>query len=80
MTLEHNPHLNVYDTVKQTLEDYDPYGWKSDESRQRAIDTNEIWTLQWFQDTPIGSYSIAAPTLEELLEIADRVGDEHSRR
>lgn len=70
LTLEHNSARSYYQTVGQSLEEQDEWDWPSIEARQRAIDTNEIWTLVWFPETAVGSYSIAAPTLEELLSFA----------
>jgi len=72
--LEHNPNRDVYDVVGQWVEQNDslecPADWKDAEQKSRAIQTNELWTLQWYPSTPIGSHFIAAPTLEELLTFA----------
>lgn len=72
--LEHNVHKDYYDSPEKAIEDMDslecPPDWESTEHKARAVTTDQIWTLQWYPDTPIGSYSIAAPTLEELLEFA----------
>jgi hypothetical protein len=74
--LTHNNHKGSYETAKERIEKYeeneiyDLSDWKDKESRQRAIDTDEIWDLQWYPDTPVGSYKVLAPTLEELLELA----------
>ena len=70
--LEHNVHKDVYDSAKQWMEESgDNYAWADDESRERAVLTDEIWTLQWYPDTPVGFYAVAAPTLEELLKLAN---------
>lgn len=70
--LGHNEHRNYYQTVPQWLENYgEHFDWASDEARQRAIDTGEVWTLQWYPETPIGFQAVAAPTLEELLAFAN---------
>jgi hypothetical protein len=42
------------------------YSFRSPEERQECCNTNSVWTLQWYPETPIGSYSISAPTLEKL--------------
>lgn len=74
LTLEHNIHKNYYQTVVEHLADLngDLYDWPSDEEKQRAIDTNELWTLQWYPKTPIGFNAVAAATLEALLEFANQ--------
>ena len=70
--LQHNDHKNVYETAVQWIVDNDWCDWESEEAKQRAIDTDEIWTLQWYPDTPVGFYALAAPTFEELLEWANK--------
>jgi hypothetical protein len=73
LTLEHNRHKDYYQSASEWWTEElarhgeDAWNWPSDEARQRAIDTDEVWLLQWYPHTPIGSYSIAAPTLAELL-------------
>ena len=70
--LTHNRHRDYYETVEELLAKVDHIDdeWASPEARQRAIDTGELWELQWYPRTPIGSHSIMAPTLEELLAFA----------
>lgn len=69
--LTHNDHTINYHTVADEIKDrsyYDLCSWVSQEERQKAIETNELWTLQWYPRTPIGSYAIHASTLEALME------------
>ncbi len=74
MTLTHNRHLDYYDTAAQFIaDDRNAFNFKSAEAVRRSIDTNEIWELQWYPDTPIGYYSVAAPTLDEVLVYAFEV-------
>lgn len=74
MFLEHNAHKNIYQSVKDwILEDNSMLYWESAEHKERAIESDEVWTLQWYPDTPIGFYMIAAPTLEELLKYAKKM-------
>ncbi len=72
--LEHNDCRNVYEDVATwVISDSEracPYAWKDANQKQRAINTNEVWTLQWYPETPIGFHAIAAPTLPELLEFS----------
>lgn len=39
----------------------------SPEARQKCIDTNSIWTAQWYPQTPVGFCTLHAPTFEELI-------------
>jgi len=73
--LTHNKHKDFYKTAEEEIIDQQAVDWESEEAKQKAIDTNEIWELQWYPDTPIGSYCIAAPTLEELLKFAENEED-----
>lgn len=71
LTLAHNEHLDYYTTVKEEIEDrpdwYRDDDWVSLEEKQKAIDTNEVWTLQWYPDTPVGFHKLHASTLEALM-------------
>ena len=75
--LTHNEHLNYHETAEQYLSDAASRSasanWKDDESKQRAIQANEIWELQWYPRTPVASYCVAAPTLQEVLSLAIEV-------
>ena len=73
MYLTHNQHRDYYQTVEQALAEgnyYDDSDWVSPEQRARAIETDEVWALQWYPHTPIGSYSMLAADLDVLLQAA----------
>lgn len=81
LELEHNQHKNGYQTVAKWwayLESWEGGiaipEWESQESKRRSMETNEIWTLHWYPETPIGFNYVAAPTLEELLNFANKYG------
>lgn len=74
LTLVHNEHKSVYRTVQQSI-DAEDHGytlgcWVSPEQRQKAIDTNECWTLQWYPQTPNGFCILSAADLDVLLTAA----------
>lgn len=71
--LQHNEHRDVYESVEQWIANNEMYEWENGKAKQRAIDSDEIWSLQWYPDTPIGFHAVAAPTLEELLKLANSV-------
>jgi len=71
LDISHNECRLNYQTVEQYLEN--PFGepvFETPEERQEAIDTNEIWVIQWYPDTPIGFYWVAATTFEGALALA----------
>ncbi len=74
MFLRHNEHKGYYKTVQQAITDDDfGYGgdaWVSPEQRQKAIDTNECWSIQWYPDTPVGFHVLSAADLDVLLAAA----------
>ncbi|RWE37426.1 hypothetical protein [Mesorhizobium sp.] len=37
--------------------------WISTEERQKAIDTNSVWEIQWYPQTPVGFCRIKASSL-----------------
>jgi len=72
LALRHNDHLGVYETVQQQIDDEhcDYRNWVSEEQKQKAIDTNDCWTLHWYPNTPVGFYTLAAADLDILLQAA----------
>lgn len=73
LSLEHNDHKSCYETVEQWdlgFGDHPFYEWVSPEQRQKAIDTDSVWTLQWYPDTPVGFCALAAADLDVLLTAA----------
>lgn len=75
LMLGHNDHKGDYLTAADVVAEWDschwaPF-WPSEEAKQRAVATDEIWTLRWYPYTPVGQLYIAAPTLEELLAFAE---------
>jgi hypothetical protein len=72
--LTHNDHKSVYRTVQESIDDesfgYCDDDWVSPEQKQKAIDTNDCWTLQWYPDTPVGFCKLSAADLDVLLAAA----------
>lgn len=69
--LTHNEHRDYYDKLDQFIADHNLAGdFKSPEALQRALDTDECWVLQWYPNTPVGFFRVAAPTLDEVLALA----------
>jgi len=76
--LTHNAHKDYYETAKERIEsehpaiDDDEY-FISLEDKQKCIDTDELWELQWYPDTPVGFYKVIGSTLEIVLEAAQEI-------
>lgn len=72
--LTHNEHKSDYQSVKQRIEhehfSLDDDCFVSDEDKQKCIDTDELWELQWYPDTPIGFYKVCGSSLQVVLEKA----------
>ena len=70
--LTHNQHKAYYKTVVQEIEDggFGYEDWVSPEQKQKAIDTDECWTLQWYPETPVGFCLLSAADLDVLLAAA----------
>lgn len=39
-------------------------GWVSDAERERALERNSIWEVQWYPDTPVGFNVVRASSIE----------------
>lgn len=72
--LTHNDHLSVYKTVAEAIEakDFGYMDWVSDEQKQKAVQINECWFIQWYPETPIGFCILAAADLDVLLAAASQ--------
>lgn len=68
--LEHNKYKDYYEPIDKAVES-ESGDWISYEEQQKATETGEIWTLQWYPDTPIGFCRMAASSLNALLEAAN---------
>ena len=66
--LEHNRHKDIYEDIAIAVSEIEDDTWVSLKEKQKALDTGELWTLQWYPDTPVGFCMIAAASLEKLLE------------
>lgn len=65
--IDHNePRLNG-DTVADDYPKYDNQEWVSGDDYLEAYHNNEMWSAQWYPNTPIGFYVVRAHTLENLL-------------
>lgn len=73
--LTHNEYKSYYETIEDVLEQQEFSGvndWVSEEQRQKFKETGEIWVLQWYPDTPIGSCIAIASDLDALLEAVNK--------
>lgn len=69
--LDYNSHSVDYIDARQfysNLHYAENITWISDEEKEKALETNSVWTLQVYPLTPIGSYTIAASSLDSLIE------------
>jgi hypothetical protein len=69
--LEHNAHKDLYQSVAEYIKDDDLTNWPSEAEREKAIDTDELWEIRWYPETPISFCVATAATLEALLEFVN---------
>ena len=71
LTIRHNQHKDYYQSIEDYTEDYDNTDWISEEDKQKCIDTNELWEIQWYPITPVGFHMIIGSSLELVLKYAN---------
>lgn len=85
LELQHNEFFSDFDDVGEWVDYCECHGgdgsfavpeWESDDTKQRSIDINEVWTLHWYH-TQIGFHYIAAPTFDELMDFASLKSAKH---
>ena len=72
LTLIHNQHRDYYQPLREWIAENDWCDWEDEAAKERAIAADECWSIQWYPDTPVGFYAVAAPTLEEVLRLANK--------
>jgi len=72
--LSHNPHRDVYEKPEDF---YRAEFSISPEDWQKCIDTDDVWDLQWYPDTPIGFYLVIGSSLELVMAEALRIEAEN---
>ena len=68
-SFKHNEHQFAYKDLRQWIADNDLYVWENNEAKQRAINSNEMWTLFRYPTNLVAETAKAAPTFDELLKI-----------
>mgnify|MGYP001558436197 CR=1 FL=1 len=68
LSLTHNQHKAYYEPIADYIMRIDEHEWVSLEERDRALAADEIWELQWYPETPVGSYLLCGSTLEAVME------------
>ena len=58
-SIERNPQRGNYWSVREEDAGVE-YNWLSDAHRDLTYNANSMVVLHWYQDTPVGSYKIAA--------------------
>lgn len=69
LTFNHESAIN-YATVAEYEEQsgrVSESNWVSAEEYAKAVELNSWWNLQWYPNTPVGSYEVSASSLEALL-------------
>jgi hypothetical protein len=70
MQIEHNPHVFDYCELSEYLETNAPsdFSWVSEEQKQKAIDSGEMWAVRWYPNTPVGFHELCGADLDVVLE------------
>jgi hypothetical protein len=71
--ITHNQHKAYYEPIEEYLRDrnIDDEDWATPTSKERAIQTNNLWELQWYPNTPVGFNIVYGATLEEVIKKAN---------
>ncbi len=64
-----NRYRDYYDTIEQAVAEIK--NETDEETKQRILATGQLYELQFYPDTPVGSYRIFGSSLEEVLNRAN---------
>jgi hypothetical protein len=76
--LAHNVHRDVYESVEGYYPDAEDF--VSPEDWQKCIDTDDVWELQWYPDTPIGYHRVVGSSIELVMAEALRIEAEYKEQ
>lgn len=68
--LTHNEHWTYYESVAEFAAETPTLRWVSDEQREKAGETGDFWSLQWYPDNRVGFNMLGAADLDVLLQHA----------
>lgn len=66
-----NSHASSYLSPEDAADEdlfYPGESWVSPDEKAKAIASNSFWSVQWYPDTPIGSYQVVASSLQAAIE------------
>ena len=70
--IDHNDHKAGYETVEQYISDemfhITDEDWATETSRQRAIETDSLWSIQIYPSNSISFYKIYGAELQEVVD------------
>ncbi len=73
LSIEFNPGWVFYQSVKDYLEERENSGvgidFPDDAEKQKCIDDNRLWEINYYPGTPIANYCVGARTLKLALEL-----------
>lgn len=79
LTITHNDHKDGYRTAAQQFAEWEEAGhtpnMRDGDWKERMIEADEIWEVQWYANSPVGFCNVAAPSLEEAVEFAKEIQD-----
>lgn len=77
MSIDHNEHIGFSRDIEDYVEEEHIVDcFISDEDKQRCIELNEIWEIQWYPRTPLSYSMVAASTFELALKAANELQEE----
>jgi hypothetical protein len=71
LTFSYNDHACNYVSVKKWFEEYEPdelEDFISEDEMKKAIETNSVWSAQWYPNTPVGFCVARASTFDALIK------------
>lgn len=70
LSIEHNGHKSNYETVENYIEwrKFDDEDFANSNSRKKCIETDSIWVLQYYPNTPVGFNVIVGSSLSDIID------------
>ena len=63
----HNTHKSFYEPIEEYIRDISDEDFPDLEEKQKIIDTDSIWCIQWYPDIPTDFYIVYTATFARAL-------------
>jgi len=67
LSIGHNGHKDSYMAIDDFIDFNECFYWPCEDEKKKCIENDEIWTIHWYPDTPVGFHVLAFSSLKSMI-------------